>query len=145
MSKKIKKIFNVLEYNFTTREISYYDVLPYFRNCWKDKHYNFEKDEVKDKNTLKKWIEDASRYQFWARCEYEFVMGSWPFGSRKMTDDIKDFLKKDYNLDDYSDSIKFYNIILQDMKKIDVHEQIMMNIDIIVDILFDEFKIGEKK
>ena len=29
--------------------------------------------------------------------------------------------------------------------KIDVHEQIMMNIDIITDILFDEFKIGEKK
>jgi hypothetical protein len=35
-------------------------------------------------------------------------------------------------------------IIMEDLKKIDVHEQIMMNIDIITDILFEEFKLEKK-
>ena len=116
MSKKIKKIFNVLEYDFNTRKISYYDVLPYFRNCWTDKGYNFEKDKVKDRKTLKEWIKRTSRYNFWARCQYEFLTAPWPYREDKL---------------------------IEDMKKIDVHEQIMMNIDIITDILFNEFKIDE--
>jgi hypothetical protein len=118
MSKKLKKIFNVLEYDFNSRNISYYDVLPYFRRCWNAKDFNFEKDEVKDRNTLSIWIKRTSHYNFWARCEYEFLMAPWPYREDKLIDD---------------------------MKKIDVHEQIMMNIDIITDILFDEFNINENE
>ena len=33
------------------------------------------------------------------------------------------------------------NIIIQDMDKIDVHKQIKMNIDVIADILYKEFKL----
>lgn len=32
---------------------------------------------------------------------------------------------------------------MQDMEKIDIHDQIMMNIDIITDILYNEFKLNE--
>lgn len=106
--------FNVLEYNFTTRKIDYYDVLPYFRREWKSKDWSFDKDKVKLKKDLKDWIIRASHYQFWARCEYEFLMAPWPYRDETLKDDLK---------------------------KIDVHEQVMMNIDIITDILAKEFKI----
>jgi hypothetical protein len=43
------------------------------------------------------------------------------------------------NLDDYNTSINFNNIITREMTKIDVDKQIMMNIDIVTEILFDEF------
>ena len=144
MSKKNKNEvkFHVLEYNFTTKKVGYYDVLPYFRRCWKDKKFNFDKKDVKSKDDLKNWVKRASHYQYWARCEYEFLIASWPFGSHKITEDMKSFLKKEINLDDYKQNIDFYNIILQDMEKIDIHEQIMMNIDIITDILAVELKIN---
>lgn len=32
---------------------------------------------------------------------------------------------------------------MQDMEKIDIHDQIMMNIDIITDILYKEFELNE--
>lgn len=118
MGSTVKKFqFNVLEYNWNRRENVAYDVMPYFRNNWKSKNFNFDKDKVKDRKTLKEWIERCSRYMFWARCEYEFLMAPWPYRD----DTLKD-----------------------DMKKIDVHEQIMMNIDVITELLFNEFKLNKK-
>lgn len=111
------KKFNVLEYNFNSRMIEPYDVLPYFRNQWTSKKFNFDKKDVKTKKDLKNWIKRASHYQFWSRCEYEFIISPWPF----------------------NDSSK--ESIMKDMKKIDVHEQIIFNIDVITDILAEEFKI----
>jgi hypothetical protein len=131
--------FNVLNYNFN--KIEKYDVLPYFRDSWKNKSFNAK--EVKLKSDLKKWIESASRYMFWARCEYEFLMASWPFGSKNMHNEIKEFFKKPQDLEYYSTRIDFDNIITRDMQKIDIHTQIMMNIDIITDILYEEFKLDK--
>lgn len=111
-------VFNVLEYNWNTRKPSYYNVIPYFKNNWNNKKSNFEKEKVKDKKTLKEWIERASQYQYWARCEYEFLMGPWPYRE---------------------------DTIINDLKKIDIHEQIMMNIDILTDLLYSEFKLNRKE
>lgn len=112
--KKLKE-FRVLEYNFNTRQKSTYDVLPYFRRMWFEAEWDcFEKSKVKTKEDLKKWIEDASRYNFWARCEYEFLMAPWPYHDEKLKEELR---------------------------KIDVHEQLMMNIDIITYLLLDEFEI----
>ena len=97
------------------------------------------KKKVKDKKTLKEWILSASRYMFWARCQYEFLMASWPFGRLQMYEDVKEFIANGKSLDDYKQRIDFDNIIISDMYKIDVHEQIEMNIDIITEILYDEF------
>lgn len=115
MAEKIK--FNVLEYDWNARKGVPYDVLPYFRNTW-DGKFNFDKKNVVDKKTLKEWIKNASQYMFWARCQYEFLMAPWPY-------------KED--------------TLIKDMYKIDVHEQIMNNIDVITNILYDEFKIEKKR
>ena len=75
----------------------------------------------------------------------EFLMASWPFGSHSMTEEMKEFLKTNPDIDNYDDDLRFCNIIIRDMVKIDVYEQLMMNIDILVDILNDEFLMKNKK
>jgi hypothetical protein len=138
----MKAKFNVLNYSGFKNEIEHYDVLPYFRVSWNSK--SFKAKEVKSKADLKKWIESASRYMYWARCQYEFLMASWPFGSKNMHDEVIKFFETPKDLESYSTRIDFDNIIIRDMHKIDVHEQIMMNIDIITDILAEEFKIDKQ-
>lgn len=109
----MKQEFNVLEFNFTTRKLDHYDVLPYFRREWKDKKYDsFEKSKVKNKAQLKEWIKRAAHYQFWSRCEYEFLIGPWPYRDDKLKEELI---------------------------KVDVFQQIMINIDIVTDILYKEF------
>ena len=135
--------------DFNRKKYEAYDVLPYFRNIWRGHRFNWDKDynkiPVKTKEQLKEWIIDWARYQFWARCEYEFLMASWPFGSHSMTEELKEFLKTNPDIDNYDDYLRFCNIIIRDMVKIDVYEQLMMNIDILVDILNDEFLMKNKK
>lgn len=108
------KIFNVLLMDWNNKKIVPYDILPYFRRVWEDKPFlyddNFKKQPIKNKSDLKEWVEHNSRYQYWARCEYEFLVLPWP------------------------------NHENDKAKKIDVHFQIMQNIDIVTDILYDEFK-----
>lgn len=128
--------FNVLLYDFNRREVKVYDVLPYFRTFWKDSH---TKKEIVDKLSFKAWVEKMSQYQFWARCEYEFLMAPWPIGSKKTSEALENFLTPEFNINDYKQNIDFWNIITRDFYKIDIHQQIMMNIDIITDLLYKEF------
>lgn len=144
--------YNVLIWDINSNKVQQYDVLPYFRNCWKEK-YNKEdckkiketKQNKKRKELLKEWVHRKSLYMFWSRCQWEFLISSWPYGSKQFYDDIKEFLSSDYNLEKIDDKIQLENIITGSMKKIDVHKQIEMNIDIIVDILYNEFKLNENK
>lgn len=143
MTKKNNDIkFHVLEYNFNSRKCKYRDVIPYFIEKWNDKKLDsFEKSKVKTKEDLKKWIESASRYQFWSRCEYEFLMAPWPLGSYRIKEELK---KLDLNDIDKS----FFDIVNSfciDMEKIDIHDQIMMNIDIITELLWIKFDLDNKK
>lgn len=134
-----KRQFNVLHLKFNNKKIEYCDVLPYFRDCWKEGR--FKKEDVTDKKSLKEWIKRSSQYQFWTRCQYEFLIAPWPLGSYKINQDLNKFITPEFNINDYRQNIDFYNILMQDMHKIDIHEQIMMNIDIIVDILWEEFYV----
>lgn len=139
------KKFNVIQYN--SRKVESYDILPYFRREWEDKYHLEEKENIKQtksKDLLKKWIESRSSYMYRARCQYEHLVASWPFGSYRLTQDMKEFLKNnpDLDLDNFAKNIEFENIIIRDMEKIDIYKQIMMNIDIITDILYDEFKLS---
>lgn len=138
-----KKEFKVLVMDPNRNTYEAYDVLPYFRREWKEYPFNrdktFNKIPVKTKIQLKEWVESWGRYQFWSRCEYEFLMALWPFGTRRLREDVKQLLKSNPDIDNIDDNRKLKNIIIRDMVKIDAYEQIMMNVDIIVDILYDEF------
>ena len=138
-----QKKFNVLLRDFNKKKPTFYDVLPYFRREWKERPYNWDKDykdvPVKTKEDLNKWIKSRSQYQFWSRCEYEFLIAKWPFGGRQLTEGMEKFITTNPDLKDHKTNIDMCNIITKDMDIIDVHEQIMMNIDIVTDILYDEF------
>ena len=145
---KQRKQFRVLIYKMGN--IEQYDVLPYFHRCWTEKYNKSKKDLIlkakygsKRKQLLKEWIRDQASYMFRARCEYEFLIANWPFGCKQMYDDLKVFLPV-YNIGDWDHDIKFCNIIIKSMEKIDVYDQIMMNIDILVDILYVEFKLDKE-
>ena len=131
--------FNVLLYNFSTHEVEHYNVIPYFIDLWNDNR--FDKYKVKSKEDLKLWIKRSSQYQFWGRCQYESLLAAWPFGTKKMTDDIKKLIDSGVDISVYQYNIDLMNIITQDMVKIDIHDQIMMNIDVIADLLSKEFGI----
>lgn len=144
---KLIKTFKVLIYKMG--KIEKYDVLPYFRSCWKDKYNKDEKEKIKSskqsqhrKEMFKEWVRGRASYLFRARCEWEFLIANWPFGCKQMYDDLKAFVPT-WNIGDYSQDIKFCNIITTSMEKIDVYDQIMMNIDILVDILYKEFKLDK--
>lgn len=146
---KLLKKFNVL--TFSNGKIREYDVLPYFRDSWKDKYNKEEKEKIKNakyeskrKQLFKDWIRGRSNYMFRARCEWEMLIGSWPYGSKNIHDQIKEFMEEGYNLDDYRDKLVLDNIITSDMEKIDVYDQIMMNIGTLVDILYVEFKLDKE-
>ena len=145
--KPLKK-FNVL--TFSNGKIREYDILPYFRDSWKGKYNKEEKEKIKTakyqakrKELFKQWVRGRSCYMFWARCEWEMLIGSWPYGSKNINDQMKEFMSEGRNLDDYHDRLVLDNIITSDMEKIDVHRQIEMNIGVIVDILYDEFKLNK--
>ena len=131
-----QKKFNVLLRDFNKKKPIPYDVLPYFRKEWEERYKDIP---VKTKEDLKKWIKDLSQYQFWSRCEYEFLIAKWPFGGWQLTEDMEKFIATNPDLKDNKTNIDMCNIITKEMDVIDVHEQIMMNIDIVTDILYDEF------
>lgn len=145
--KSLKK-FNVL--TFSNGKIREYDILPYFRDSWKEKYNKEEKEKIKAakyqinrKMLFKEWVRGRSRYMFWARCEWEMLIGSWPYGSKNINDQMKVFMSEERDLDKYNDRIDFDNIITSDMEKIDVHRQIEMNLNFIADILYEEFKLNK--
>lgn len=65
--------FNVIVHNFNKDEFEAYDVIPYLVNKYKS-----TKDKPKTFEEFKKFIKGWAMYQWWARCEYEIVLSSWP-------------------------------------------------------------------
>lgn len=106
--------FNVFVWDFNSDMIEPYDVLPHFReeyrNLAKKPNSNWRKCP-KTFEEFKEFVKEESIYKFWGRCEYEMIVHGWP--------------------------------VKKNTHKIDVHEQIMANIDVISRILWDE--INNKK
>lgn len=137
------KEFKVLLMDINKKTYEEYDILPYFRREWKIRSFGrdekYKKIPVTTKPQLMEWVDTFAKYQFWSRCQYEFLMAQWPFCTRKINDDIRHYVKVNPDANNEKDDIQLCNIIIKDMVKIDVYEQIRMNIDVIVDILYEEF------
>ena len=66
------KSFNVIVYNINTKKFKHYDIMPYLVD-------RYERLKAKDRPlSLKKFIEDEARYEWWSRCEYEIILSDWP-------------------------------------------------------------------
>lgn len=99
-----KKSFNIMNWDFNSDSLVQYDVLPYFRECYKELNKNKRPVTVDE---WKEFVKSKGMYQYWGRCEYEMIVTGWPQQKREI--------------------------------KIDVWQQIEMNIEVIVNILMEEF------
>ena len=122
----MEKEFNVIIHDINSKEFKSYNIIPYLLRCYKE-----SKCKPKTFDDFKKFITKNSMYQWWSRCEYEVILGPWPYTSspserydKKGEDDIeawKEHWKKHLN----------------ECEKIDVHYQVMMNIDVITKLFIE--------
>lgn len=106
--------YKVITWNFNTDRIEHYDIMPYLYRRLEEKRKKRQialKDLTLER--LKEFIDIESRYQFWARCQYEVILSSWP-------------LKENGH--------KY---------KMDVYEQIHMNLDNIAKLMYDDLQKGK--
>ena len=122
----MEKKFNVIIHDINSKEFKSYNIIPYLLRCYKE-----SKCKPKTFDDFKEFITKNSMYQWWSRCEYEIILGPWPYTSspserydKKGEDDIeawKEHWKKHLN----------------ECEKIDIHYQVMMNIDVITNLFMD--------
>ena len=108
-----KRKFYVLTWDFNRDKIEHYDILPYFRNRLEERIEKSKKDDDEYFKVPKSFDE------FKKFVEDESLYQFWSRCEYEMIVHGWPVRKNDY--------------------KIDVHEQIMMNLDVISGILFDEY------
>lgn len=137
-----KKEFKVLMMNSDKGVYDTYDILPFLRHIWEEWPYNigpYGYVKVKTKESLRIWIQNRCVMNFWARDEYEFLMSPCRFGSYRWRTDLKALVKKVTDKDMKVEETRLTSVLTKDMISLGVYEQIKMNIDIITDILYEEF------
>lgn len=122
----MEKKFNVIIHDVNSKEFKPYNIIPYLLRCYKE-----SKCKPKTFDDFKEFITKNSMYQWWSRCEYEIILGPWPYISspserydKKGEDDIeawKEHWKKHLN----------------ECEKIDIHYQVMMNLDVITKLFIE--------
>ena len=120
------KEFNVINYDINRKEFISYNIIPYLVSC-----YNDTKDKPKTFDEFKEFIKKESMYQWWSRCEYEIVLSPWPY----ISSPSERYDKKGEN--DIEAWKEHWNKHLKECQKIDVHYQVMMNLDIITTLVID--------
>ena len=122
--------FYVLVKNPNNGKVEPYNIMPTIYNeiydgeklsnkfcVYKYEHqptYHTSKFMVNSKELLKEFLTNILKYYYWAKCEYEFIVTDWP---------------------NKNDSIKDNNPV-----KLDVYEQLVPNIPLLVDLLWNEVK-----
>ena len=105
--------YNVINWNFNQDKIEHLDIMPYIYDSIKEAK---KRDKLKNADITYDWlkevIDSASKYMYWARCQYEVIVHAWPVR------------KNDH--------------------KLDVYEQIKMNLDNITRLIYDDM-FGKKK
>ena len=92
--------FYTLTWDMNRAEVENYDIMPYLVSAWKEDKARKRKiwfkssdDDTKEPTTVEEWkkaILAASRYQFWARCEYEIIVSEWPTEKHRVKLDVFD-------------------------------------------------------
>lgn len=135
------KTFNVIHYNPNTQEFEPYDVIPYLVNAYNEqiKRHKINPDDEYWKvpetfEEFKKFVKRESQYQFWSRCEYEIILGPWPYISAPNEGYDN---SKENDLDAWKEHWKKH---LDSCDKWDVFDQIMMNIDTVTKLVIESIE-----
>lgn len=115
--------FNVLTWDFNTDKLKHYNIIPYFIERYKERVERSEDETIK--HNIDNYPEHKTR-----------------FDVPQTIDEFKKFVE-DESMYMFWSKCEWEMIIhgwpvQREKYKIDVHEQIMMNIDVIADILYKE-------
>lgn len=118
----MKQSFNVLVWDFNSDSLTHYDVMPYLRSSYKER---------------------VKRHRKYAKRK-DFDPGNEWYKVPKTLDEFKKFVENEsmyqfWSRCEYEMICHGWPVQKNDYK-LDVHEQIMMNIDIVAGILFNECK-----
>lgn len=138
--------FNVIVHGYNCNGVKAHDIMPYLIECYKEtKKKRAYKKTPETFDEFKQFVIDESRYMYWARCEWECLIGHWPFGSMDMIEKLHNYISTNPDVEDWRNKIDICNIITSDMKKIDVYWQIMNNIDVVTKLLMENVGITPTK
>jgi hypothetical protein len=101
-----------------------YNIIPYLV-----KRYNEKEDKPSTFEEFKKFVKAEAQYQWWARCEYEIILSPWPY-----TLSPSERAKEENNVEAWKEHWKKH---LNECQKIDVHYQVMMNLDVITNLVME--------
>ena len=118
--------FNVINYDINSRKFESYNIIPYLVS-----RYNKSKNKPKTFGEFKEFIKNESMYQWWSRCEYEIILSPWPY----LSSPSERYDKKGEN--DIEAWKEHWKKHLTECKKIDVYDQIIMNLDIITKLFME--------
>lgn len=115
--------FNVLWWDYNNDHPTPYDVLPYFRRCYESCK---KKDMPVTKEQWTEFVRQKGMYRFWGDCNYEIIISQWPPKYKNV---------KRKNLENGSEEM------IKELvsKKVDIWQQIEPNIDLIVNLLMEEY------
>lgn len=139
--------FNVIVHGYNCKGVKAHDIMPYLMNCYKEtkKSKRAWKRTPVTFEEFKQFVTDESRYMYWARCEWECLIGHWPFGSMDMIEKLHNYISTNPDVEDWRNKIDICNIITSDMEKIDIYWQIMNNIDVVTKLLMENVGITPTK
>lgn len=78
--------FNVIIYNPNKEAFEPYNVIPYLLDQYKKIKSKSRKPTNKEEMIT--FIEAESKYQWWARCQYEIILSDWPTASHREKWDV---------------------------------------------------------
>jgi len=130
--EKMEK-FNVLNWDFNKDKLEYYNIIPYFIRRYDEKVKKFKK--IKKRKSYK---DNPEKYE---KDNYYKVP--------KTIEELKQFIKDESQYQFWSrceyEMIVHGWPVRKNEHKLDIHEQIMMNIDIVTKIVWEEINKEIKK
>jgi hypothetical protein len=106
------RTFNVIIEDFNAQTFEPYNIMRHLTRVYEDAKKN-NRELPKTKAEFKEFVIKESKYMWWARCEYEIVLQSWPTGRHHEKWDIYRQIEMNIDLivDVYIESLKEDNLL----------------------------------
>lgn len=92
---KEKEKFNVLVWDINGNKLIPYDVLPYFRNRYRELA---KSKRPKTKEQWESFITSTGVSMYWSRCEWEILVSPWPTNEGRVKIDVWAQIKNNFDL-----------------------------------------------
>lgn len=79
------KGFNVIVYNFNSKEFVSYNIMPYLIDRYNAKA---KSDRPVTFDEFRSFIKREGMSQWWSRCEYEVILSDWPPSGKEKKIDV---------------------------------------------------------